>query len=91
MNKMTVLIAALFALAAPVASFAANHGGHEGGSHDMGHGGHQGDVAHEEVVEEATGCGWSKGDLQDHEHERAHEVHEHGNAERDERVTSHRG
>lgn len=48
---MTVLIAALFALAAPVASFAANHGGHEGGSHDMGHGGHQGDVAHEEVVD----------------------------------------
>lgn len=51
MKKMTVLIAALFALAAPVASFAADHGGHGGGSHDMGHGGHQGDVAHEEVVD----------------------------------------
>ncbi len=47
MKKMTILIAALFALAAPVASFAAmNHG-----SMDMDHGGHQGDVAHEEVVD----------------------------------------
>ena len=50
MKKMSVLIAALFALAAPVASFAAmEHGSH--GSADMGHGGHQGDVAHEEVVD----------------------------------------
>jgi len=48
MKKMTIVIAALFALAAPVASFAADHGA---GSHDMGHGGHQGDVAYEEVVE----------------------------------------
>lgn len=46
MKKMTLLIAALFALAAPAASFAAEHGGH-----DMGHGSHQGDVAHEEVVQ----------------------------------------
>lgn len=50
MKKLTVLIAALFALTAPIASFAANHGGH-GGSHDKGHGDHQGDVAHEEVVD----------------------------------------
>lgn len=50
MKKMTVLIAALFALAAPLASFAADHGGH-GGGHDKGHGDHQGDVAHEEVVD----------------------------------------
>ena len=47
MKKMTVLIAALFALAAPVASFAAM----DHGSMDMSHGGHQGDVAHEEVVD----------------------------------------
>jgi hypothetical protein len=51
MKKMTVLIAALFALASPVASIAADHSGHGGGSHDQGHGGHQGDVAHEEVVD----------------------------------------
>jgi len=50
MKKLTVLIAALFALTAPLASFAADHGGH-GGGHDMGHDGHQGDVAHEEVVD----------------------------------------
>jgi len=50
MKIATVLITALFALAAPMASFAAmNHGEH--GSMDMGHGGHQGDVAHEEVVD----------------------------------------
>ncbi|HEY5975931.1 MAG TPA: hypothetical protein VIU41_14440 [Geobacteraceae bacterium] len=49
MKKMTVLLAALFALSAPVASFAMDHGDH--GSMDMGHGGHQGDVAHEEVVD----------------------------------------
>lgn len=44
MKKTTVVIAALFALSAPIASFAAmDHGGHAGG--------HQGDKAHEEVVE----------------------------------------
>lgn len=48
MKKMTVVIAVLIALAVPAASFAADHG--HGGGHDMGHGGHQGDVAHEEVV-----------------------------------------
>jgi hypothetical protein len=49
MKKMTVLVAALFALAAPVASFAAmDHGSMDG--MDMGHGDHQGDVAHTEVV-----------------------------------------
>jgi len=47
MKKMTVLIAALFALAAPVASFAAM----DHGSMKMEHGNHQGDVAHEEVVD----------------------------------------
>lgn len=51
MKKLTVLIAALFALSAPIASFAMDHSGHGGGSHDMGHEGHQGDVAHEEVVD----------------------------------------
>lgn len=51
MKKMTVLIAALFALTTPIASFAADHGGHGGGSHEKGHGSHQGDVAHEEVVD----------------------------------------
>ena len=51
MKKMTVLIAALFALVSPAASIAADHSGHSGGSHDKGHGGHQGDVAHEEVVD----------------------------------------
>jgi hypothetical protein len=50
MKKMTVLIAAVLALSAPVISFAAmDHGDH--GSMDKGHGGHQGDVAHEEVVD----------------------------------------
>jgi opacity protein-like surface antigen len=54
MKKMTVLIAALFALAAPLASFAAmDHSDH--GSMDMGHGDHSmmamGDVAHQEVVD----------------------------------------
>ena len=50
MKKMTVLIAALFALAAPLASFAAmDHGGH--GSMDMSHGAQKGNVAHEEVVD----------------------------------------
>jgi hypothetical protein len=51
MKKRIVLIAALFALAAPLASFAMDHGEHGGGSHDMGHGAHQGDVAHEEIVD----------------------------------------
>jgi len=50
MNKRTVLITALFALALPIASIAADHAGH-GGGHDMGHGGSQGDVAHEEIVD----------------------------------------
>ena len=54
MKKMTVLIAALFALTAPMASFAAmNHGDH--GSMDMSHDDHSmmemGDVAHQEVVD----------------------------------------
>ena len=49
MKKMTVLIAAIFALTAPAASFAADHNGH--GSMDMGHGAHKGNVAHEEVVD----------------------------------------
>jgi len=49
MKKITVTIAALFALAAPMTSFAAmDHGSMQG--MDMSHGGHQGDVAHEEVV-----------------------------------------
>jgi len=49
MKRMIVLIAAIFALAVPMASFAAmDHGDH--GSMATGHGGHQGDVAHEEVV-----------------------------------------
>ena len=50
MKKMTVLSAALFALAAPMASLAMDHG-----SMDMGHGDHsmmeKGDVAHQEVVD----------------------------------------
>jgi hypothetical protein len=46
MKKMTVLIAAVLALTAPITSFAAM----DHGSMDMGHGAHQGDVAHEEVV-----------------------------------------
>jgi hypothetical protein len=54
MKKMTVLIAALFALATPIVSFAAmDHSDH--GSMDMGHGDHSmmamGDVAHQEVVD----------------------------------------
>jgi len=49
MKKITVLIVVLFALTTPLASFAMNHG--DRGSMDMGHGGHQGDVAHEEVVD----------------------------------------
>ncbi|MCM0081761.1 hypothetical protein L4X63_09185 [Geomonas sp. Red32] len=49
MKKVIVLIAACFALAAPVASFAMDHSGMAG--MDMSHGGHQGDVAHEEVID----------------------------------------
>ncbi|MBC8018667.1 MAG: hypothetical protein H7X83_09135 [Verrucomicrobia bacterium] len=45
MKKMTVLIAAVFALSTPLASLAVDHG-----SMKMDHGSHQGDVAHEEVV-----------------------------------------
>ena len=51
MKKMTVLIAALFALTAPLSSFAAT----DHGSMDMSHGDHsmmeKGDVAHQEVVD----------------------------------------
>jgi hypothetical protein len=50
MKKTTVIIAALFALAAPLASFAAMDHGDMAGM-DMSHAGHQGDVAHEEVVD----------------------------------------
>jgi len=45
MKKLILAVAAILALSAPVA-FAADHGGHGGG-----HGDHQGDVAHEEVVD----------------------------------------
>lgn len=50
MKKITVLIAALFALTAPITSFAAD-GGHGGGSHGKDHMDHQGSVAHDEVVD----------------------------------------
>jgi hypothetical protein len=53
MKKMILAVAAIIALSAPVA-FAMEHSGHDmdhGGGHEMGHGGHQGDVAHEEVVD----------------------------------------
>ena len=46
MNKMTVLIAAVFALSAPLAAHAMDHG-----SMKMDHGTHNADVAHEEVVD----------------------------------------
>ena len=49
MKQMTLVVAAILALSAPVV-FAADHG-HGGGGHNEGHGGHQGDVAHEEVVD----------------------------------------
>jgi hypothetical protein len=50
MKKTTVMIVALFAFTAPAASFAAmGHGDH--GAMEGGHAGHQGNVAHEEVVE----------------------------------------
>jgi hypothetical protein len=50
MKKTTVLIAALFAFAAPMTSFAAMDHGSMAGM-DMDHGSHKGDVAHEEVVD----------------------------------------
>ena len=46
MKKTTVLIAAVFALSAPLTALAVDHG-----SMKMDHGSHQGDVAHEEVVD----------------------------------------
>lgn len=50
MKKMTVLLAAHFALTAPLASHAnMEHGSHN--SMHIGRGDHQGDVAHEEVVD----------------------------------------
>lgn len=48
MKKMTVLIAALFALSAPVAAYATDHSGH--GEHSSGMT-HSGNTAHEEVVD----------------------------------------
>jgi hypothetical protein len=53
MKKMTALIAALFALSAPMASFAMDHEGHDHGSMKMDHGGMMamGKLAHEEVVD----------------------------------------
>jgi hypothetical protein len=51
MKKMTVLIAAIFALSTPLASLAMDHEGHDHGSMDMGHGDHKGKAAHEEVVD----------------------------------------
>ena len=49
MKKMTVLIAALFALSVPLVSFAGmDHGSMPG--MDMSHAEHKGDVAHEEVI-----------------------------------------
>ncbi len=47
MKKTTVVIAALFALSAPIASFAAM----DHGSMKMDHGAGKGDIAHEEVVD----------------------------------------
>lgn len=46
MKKMIVMIAALLALLSPLAAIAMDHG-----SMKMDHGGHQGDVAHEEVID----------------------------------------
>jgi len=46
MKKLIVLIAAAFALSAPMASLAADHG-----SMKMDHGSHAGNVAHEEVID----------------------------------------
>lgn len=50
MKRIVLVFAALLAFAVP-AAFAAEHGGHGGDTHDKGHGGHQGAVAHEEVVD----------------------------------------
>jgi hypothetical protein len=50
MKKLVLTFALILAFSAP-AAFAADHSGHGGGAHDMGHDGHQGDVAHEEVVD----------------------------------------
>jgi len=47
MKKLIVLIAAAFALSAPISAFAAM----DHGSMKMDHGGHKGNVAHEEVVD----------------------------------------
>ena len=49
MKKMTLLIAAIFALSLPLAALAMDHEGHDHGS--MGHGDHKGKAAHEEVVD----------------------------------------
>lgn len=49
MKKSVLILTAILALSAPFA-FAAGPSGH-GGGHDKGHAGHQGDVAHEEVVD----------------------------------------
>jgi len=49
MKKMTILIAALFALSAPLTVLAMDHAGHAHGS--MDHGDQKGNVAHEEVVD----------------------------------------
>ena len=46
MNKLTVLLSAVFALLAPVAVHAMDHS-----SMKMDHGAHRGDVAHEEIVD----------------------------------------
>ncbi|MFZ4855855.1 MAG: hypothetical protein ACOYL3_05610 [Desulfuromonadaceae bacterium] len=55
MKKTTVVITALLALSAPITSFAAmDHSKPGGGSHETGHAGHQGDVAHQEVVDGVT-------------------------------------
>jgi hypothetical protein len=55
MKKMTVLIAALCALSAPVMAFAMDHEDHDHGSMDMGHGDHSmmdmGTSAHQEVID----------------------------------------
>src|SRR5664279_3874681 len=55
MKKLTVLIAAVFALSTPLMAFASDHEGHDHGSMDMGHGDHSmmemGDVAHQEVID----------------------------------------
>jgi hypothetical protein len=53
MKKMTVMIAAVLALSAPLAALAMDHDSMpmDHGSMKMDHGGHQGNVAHEEVVD----------------------------------------